>query len=75
MANENKITPKKIAHDIAAQYVAGILLKVPQEMPNIARLYLDTYHNVLEQLQPKNSSTNVKSLPNFPTVPSYWSQC
>lgn len=70
MADEIEITAKQIAHDIAVQYAAGVLVKAPQELPNIARLYQDTYHNVLEQLQPKNLSASAP--PRVPLRRSPW---
>ncbi len=76
MAEPEKISNKQIAHEIAVNYAAVFLHANPQELPNIARLYLDTYHNILEQLQSlaseKAKEQKPVSIPNFQTVPSYW---
>ena len=54
MHDSEEISNKQIAHEIAVNYAVDCLRANPQELPNIAHLYLDTYRSVLEQLQPKN---------------------
>ena len=75
MSGFEKISNKQIAHEIAVNYAVECLRVNPQELPNIAHLYLDTYRSVLEQLQSIGSEEAAKktvSIPNFPTRQSYW---